>query len=295
VAAAPDALEHTKGEHMTKARRPTAPPPSPQTWCMLADLHCGSTTGLAMKPQNAVQTALLDRYNDAIAWFGDAPDVVLCNGDAIDGSDRKSHDVVTPDMYLQAEDAADALLAWDATREYIIVSGTGYHTEADGQELDRMVCGYLSEKLRQRGNADVKVSYRRKLKTTVNGWFQLEARHKIGRSTIPWGRSTAQARAKYWQVITAALSARRSGKPVSWPHLLLFAHVHFWNVQEDAYGAVVSLPCWQALGGRYGEKEMDGHCDIGAMKLEIGATEDEGWGKSQRLYPAAATERTEHR
>jgi hypothetical protein len=277
------------------ARKKSKGQGKPQTWVLLADTHNGSTTGLTAAPQSRTQERLLERWRDAIAWFGPAPDVVVLNGDGIDGADRKSHDVVTPDMHKQAEDCAECLLMWGARREYIIVGGTGYHTEADGQELDRLVVGALVEKLRDAGNTETLVTYRRKLKTTINDWFRLEMRHKISRSGVPHGRSTSQMRAKYWQVIGAALKSSQGRHPAHWPHLTVYAHVHYYNWQEDAYGAVCSLPAWQALGGKYGEKEMDGHCDVGALRLTIGAKEEDGWERHYRLYLPALVERTEKR
>ena len=271
------------------------PKPTEQRWALMGDTHNGATTGLTLTPQNATQSALLDRYNDAIAWFGPPPDVVLLNGDGIDGADRKSGDTITSRMHEQARDCAKCLMKWNATREYIIVGGTGYHTEENGQELDRMIAGYLEELLREARDVNVKVTYHHKLNTTINQWFRLQSRHKIGRSAVPHGRATGPMRSKMWGVLNSALTSARNGKPAHWPHLLCFSHVHYWVEQKDDFGAVIVLPCWQAHGSKYGDKEMDGHVTLGCSRLTVGAKEDDGWSLDTRRYLPAVVSRVEHR
>ena len=107
-----------------------------KTWILLGDFHCGSTTGLTSDPNNEIQEKLLQIYEGCIAKLGKKPNVVILNGDAIDGTDRKGKDVDTNIINDQINDAAKLLLMWDAVDEYIIVSGTPYHTSVDGEPLD---------------------------------------------------------------------------------------------------------------------------------------------------------------
>ena len=123
----------------------------------------------------------------------------------------------------------------------------------------------------------------------------MEARHKIGSSRVPYGRSTAPARNKFWNVLNAAIKTARTGKVVLWPHLLAFSHVHYWGRQEDAYGTVCTLPGWQAIGSRYGDEQCEGHCDLGLVRLTVNEAEDEGWNLEPRLYLPAVVSRVEHR
>ncbi len=265
-----------------------------QRWVVLSDMHVGSKTGLTSTPSNPVQRQLVARWEDARRWYGAAPDVVLVNGDAIDGQDRHARDIDENYMIDQAQKAAELLFEWGAKREYIIRTGTRYHVSSDGEEMERFVVSHLQYLLAKAGRK-VKVTFGRKLKTTINGWFVLEARHKIGRSSIPHGRGTAPARSKMWNVLNAALSASRGRKPVQWPHLIVYSHVHYWHYTEDAWGAVCTLPGWQAIGSKFGDEECSGHIDIGLLGLEVGATKEVGWSWEKRLYQAAVVDRTEHR
>lgn len=268
-----------------------AKPTAPQRWVLVSDMHVGSSTGLLpdCDINASIPSKLLDRWRDCVAFFSPRPNVVVCNGDAIDGVDRKGHDVVVANRADQARMAAELLAEWAATDEYVIITGTPYHTDADGESMEELVAAHL------RAMTGVKSSLRRKLKTTVNKWFRLEMRHKIGSSTVPYGRSTAPAKAKVWNNLNAVLEATRSRKPVRSPHFLAFGHVHYYTYQEDAFGAVCTIPCWQALGSRHGDEACDGHVDIGACQLTIGAEEDDSWEFEKRLYLAGVVERWEHR
>ena len=266
-----------------------------QTWALVSDFHVGSHTALTTDPKNAIQKGVLERYKDAVAWMSGRPDVAVLNGDGIDGQDRRGRDIDMTDMFQQAEKAAELLFMQRAEKEYIVIAGTAYHEDADANQFSKAIVSHLRYLVAESKQTGVTVSWYRKLNTTINGWFRLEARHKISRSNIPHGKSTAQARAKIWNVLNAAQTAARTGKPIQWPHLIVFGHVHYWNRQEDSFGSVCSLPGWQAIGSRYGDEQCEGHCDLGMCKLVVHPTEDEGWELTPRLYLPAVVSRVEHR
>ena len=242
---------------------------------VVSDLHCGSAAGLTPFATNRTQGQLYNRWADCIQHFGACPDVLVCNGDAVDGLQAKGRGQGDSDWSSkQIMDAATLLSMWKAKRT-IIVAGTGYHVRA-GASVD------FEEMLAHLLRAD----YFHKLNLTVSDWFRLQCRHKIGGSGIPHGRFTAQSRSKAWGVMNAAQSGGKA------PHLSVFSHVHYWSYAEDAFGATMTTPAWEALGGYYGSTSCDGHVDVGAVQLTVGKTEAEGWSWQKRLYPAAAAERS---
>jgi len=266
-----------------------------QTWLLTGDLHVGSPTGLHPAPRTPGQEALLRMWRECQRWCG-KPDVVLINGDAIDGEDRKGRDTIEADILDQCQHAAELIHEWGATSEYIIISGTPYHEDCAGTQMSRAVADKLRVMCLEAGDGAA-VTWKRKLNTTINGWFRLQARHQIGRSSVPYGTSTAQAKSKVWQVLNAALTARREVDHVKWPHLLVFSHVHYFNLQADDYGCVVSLPCWQAYGSRYGDEQCDGHCTLGVARLTVPEQEEvETWQliDTKRFLPRL-TQRVEAR
>lgn len=249
----------------------------------VSDLHCGSAQSPATKPTNSVQRAMLARFKDAIAHVGQRPDVLVVNGDSVDGQDPKTRDVENDDVPWQVEEAAALIAMWQP-KSVAIVEGTPYHAGASVQ-LERFLAGYLDRN-------GIPTTYNLKYHAKVNGWFKLQSRHKIGRSMVPYGVHTAPQRSQMWQTLNAAIEARQSGAPVTWPHLSVFGHVHYWSYAESAMGASVTLPCWKALGDRYGTTQCDGHVDVGLFWCDIGKTEKEGWTWERRLYPARVVSQT---
>lgn len=254
---------------------------------LTADLHTGSSTGLTTNPQNKIQEKILDLYNNTINHFGPKPDYVIVNGDAIQGCSARNKDIVNATAVQQAVEAAKVIYKWGATKEYIIIGGTGFHTEVDGEDIDRFVCGELERLLRADKNFSTKVSYHDKLKTTFNGWFRLEARHRIGTSTIPHGRATAPSKAKMWNALSSALTGG------ALTHLYVYAHAHYYQRVEDDLGCALILPCWQALGNKFGTKICDGIITLGASQLTIG--EKNKWELSTKRYLPSVTNRWESR
>lgn len=246
-----------------------------------SDMHTGSAHGISSSPKNKTQKSLLDRWQDTIKFINRRPDLLVINGDAPDGQDKKCMSVEDTDVPRQVEDAFNLIMMWNPKR-VVIVEGSAYHT-GDTVQYEKFLAKHISL-------AGVQCEFTTKFRARINGWFKFQARHKIGRSDVPYGQHTAPSRSQTHQVINAALEARETGKPVAWPHLSVFSHVHYWSFAETAKGAVVTTPCWKAIGDRYGDTQCDGHVDIGTFWFEVGATEKEGWTWHKRLYPA----RVEH-
>ena len=252
----------------------------------IADMHTGGLTALTLDPQNKTQEEVLKRYEATVAAFGPKPDALIVNGDSIEGTYPDITDADEIEISRQQWHATDLIDRWKA-KEIWIISGTARHTGKT-----QMWEQGIAQQLRRMGN---KVNFRTKGKIEFCKWFRVEARHKIGRSTIPHGRATAPLRAKMWNVIGAALTSRDEGKAAHWPDLCVYAHVHYWQYHEDAFGRVVTLPSWQAHGSRYPDEQCDGHVDLGAFQIEV--PEEKGgkvtWDVNR--YPAGVVDRWDRR
>lgn len=269
-----------------------------QKWCLLTDTHTGATTGLTPSPNNPIQEALLSRYYEKVEWFlktHGEPDVVLHLADAMDGTDRKSGDIDDPKMTNQAEGAAELIAMLQPKSEVILLRGTKYHTAVEIQEFEEHIDKCLRLIMYEDHDRKISVSIRSKLKTTINDWFMLEARHFIGSSIIPHGRATTPLREQMWNVMNAALEAHEKDKPVKWPDLMCFGHRHYYLYAENAWGAVMCVPGWQALGNKFGEEICSGHIGLGLVGLTIGDTKEEGWSFAKNLSLAGVIPRTESR
>lgn len=248
---------------------------------LISDKHSGATTGLTSKPKNKTQEKLLKLYKDDCKWLGKV-DYLIDLGDCIDGQDLKSNDLSEDQISEQVDDACE-LMTMVKAKEYFLLSGTPYHTNAGAQSLDKMVVNTLNR-------AKFKISYHQKLKLQLSNWFYLQARHKIGASGIPHGRHTAPSRSKTWDAVNAAIKSSVSGEPCHLANLLVFGHVHYWTYCEDAQGAAMTMPCYQALGGKYGDSQCDGHIDIGVVKIEVCSKGE--WSYEKRIHTPNMISRT---
>lgn len=247
----------------------------------ISDTHSGSTTGLTVNPRNSIQEAVLKVYESDCAWLGKC-DILIHLGDIIDGEDLKIRDLTENELPSQVTDAVETLRMVKA-KEYMLIAGTPYHVSQGAQNWDKCVINQLTA-------AKVKASYHDKLKLQVSDWFYVQCRHKVGSSGIPHGRFTSPARSKTWDAVNAAIKANATGETVHLANLLVFGHVHYWTYAEDAQGAACTLPCYQALGGRYGSMMCDGHVDLGCLKVEVGAKGEWSWEK--RIHQPSMISRT---
>ena len=264
-----------------------------QRWCLVADLHSGSPVGLTPTPTNPVQAGLLNRYIDAILWFGDRPDVLLCLGDPTEGVDPKL-DIDDYSIVSQFTKSAELLAMWKPKRKYVVITGTKTHTHVQNQELEGVLISMIKQKHWDLYREETEVEIFRKFNTWINGWFNLSCRHHINSSMIPHGRATAALRAKLWSILNAALKAQLEKTELSYPHLIVFGHTHYYMYVEDAWSAAMILGSWKGLGDKYGDEICTGSVQLSATKLTIHDTENEGWEQRTRRYYAGVVSRMEN-
>jgi len=253
---------------------------------LMSDLHTCGLTALTTDPQNKTQEQVLSRYNETITHFGKKPDALIVNGDAVEGPFPDIHDSTQNDMAVQVSQAVDLIAMWEP-KETWIISGTPRHT-GQSQMWEKQIAAQLN----RQGD---KALFRTKGKIVFNGWFRFECRHKIGGSSIPHGRATAPLRAKVWNILGAALKSADTGEAAHWPDLIAFAHVHYYQYHEDAFGRVVTLPSWQAHGSRYPDEACDGHVDLGAAQMVIPADAGGRFEWDHIRFPAGVVDRWDRR
>jgi len=239
---------------------------------LTADWHVGSMTGLSAIPKNDTQKALLSKFKECISMYG-KPDMLIINGDATDGDQRKSGGVglSEADLREQEKDVVALIKLWKP-KEVFLVSGTAYHVGLISSE--QRIADTLND------YCNIKATYIRKLNLIINNWFRFQARHFIGSSNNPAGRATAAGRANMWEILNAYQSGDKAAD------LSVFAHVHYYDLHQSAFGTTMVLPCFQAYGTPYGDEKCSGHIDIGMVNLIVGKTEKEGWSWSKQLYSA---------
>jgi len=244
---------------------------------IMSDLHCGHRAGLTppdwwfqkntehiiFNPKNRSRwaqqqramwqwyTKTLDRLRQEKAF-----DICVVNGDAIDGTGSRSGgtELITTDREEQIEMAEQCIRKVGAAK-HVLTYGTPYHT---GQEED------FETILARRLQADISGQ----MFIEVNG-IKFDIKHKVGGSSVPYGRHTAISREKLWNLIWADKGLQPNCD------VYIRGHVHFFAANEDTLGLGIILPALQGFGSKYGVRQCSGTVDIGFVYFDF--YEDGSW------------------
>jgi len=183
---------------------------------------------------------------------------VLYLGDGIDGRGQMSGgtELLTTDMMEQAQMATECLnvirLHGKVPRTFSIVGvyGTGYHTGKyeDFEDIIAKDAGF--DKI---GGHEWPQVY-----NTV-----FDIKHKIGGSSVPYGRLTAAQKARLWNREWAAVGEQ----PLA--TCLIRGHVHYFGGGIDSRGGAFTAPAWQGYGSKFGIRQCEGKVDWGCMWFDV--------------------------
>jgi len=224
---------------------------------IVSDLHCGSIFGITPtywqekrdskyhKSQKESYQTYLDLTNK---WKN--PDILLCNGDAIEGSATRQGGVelITTDRNLQCDMAVKCLELWNA-KQTLMTYGTPYHT-GDTEDFEYNIANRLD--------------------ATIGGnlFFEAEglvinARHKIGASSIPHGRATPLLKEIAWNLLNSVTC----NEPIA--DILIRSHVHYHVWVESEGRVAFTTPGLQLKRGRFGSRQCTGSIHWGAIRLGL--------------------------
>jgi hypothetical protein len=226
----------------------------------IADLHCGHRTGLTppewqmQKGINAFFDKIHDFESDMWKWFSGCAerckpvDILVVNGDAIDGKGDKSGgtELLTADRVLQGEIAKKCIQLFEA-KHIVIINGTPYHTGKEEDFEAVLAC-------------ELKAHYANHEFIQCGG-VGFDFKHKVSSSVIPHGRWTAPRRAALWN----SLQAERGLQPNV--DILVRSHVHYYTLGEDQFKTVITSPALQGWS-KYGSRECEGTNDVGFLQFD---------------------------
>ena len=232
---------------------------------VVSDLHCGHRAGLTPPPWQYVvtpdepersrwgryQRECWETYCRMVERVG-AVDVLIVNGDAVDGHGSRSGGVelITVDMNEQAHMAAVCLSQIKA-REVLMIYGTPYHTGM-AEDYEDLVA------------AEIGAPRPRQAETIVVEGVHINIRHFVSSSIVPYGRHTAISRDKLWSWIWADMYRNQK------PDIVIRSHVHYAALSYDTpLGYGIITPALQGLGGRYGSRRCPGWVDFGITLIEV--------------------------
>lgn len=257
-----------------------------EQWVLISDTHSGSACGLNPWPTNPIQEELWQYYKQCRKWFGPRPDRVLFNGDGTEGV-VKFLDYEDPKIATQIEKYCEAIVLWGPLKEYILITGTGVHSEIKYQNFEEHIKDRIFRKHYEYYGEPIEVNVYHKLKRRVNGWFRVLARHYINPSRIPQYRATPALREQILHVLDEAASAEYNSKKAAWAHLTIFGHAHYALSIQHVYGTVLILPAWKAEGTKHGQQKYMGNVQLGIYKLVISGKDKQQWGLYPQVRPAS--------
>ena len=231
---------------------------------VLGDLHCGDNAGLTPPDEQKknslytkTQEALYDWYADEVTSRGPY-DMTLFMGDMTEGQNNKN----TIELYetntdRQAEIAAECASIIDCPRESMYtVYGTPFHTAGSYSFEDHFcdIMGIARPKTVQRIN--------------VGGLIRINAKHTVGRSSIPYGQGTPT----YKEMVNELLSAIAQEDTAA--DICIRAHAHY-SVQMIARDRQsIVIPCLKYPGSVFGRKLQESQYDMGLGIIEVYGKQD---------------------
>jgi hypothetical protein len=228
----------------------------------ISDLHCGNRTGLTppkwQRNNREGFYAKIGHFSEALWGFytqaidAEKPiDILICNGDAIDGKGFKSGgtELIESDRNDQIKMAQECI-EYAGAKKVGIVNGTPYHTGSD-DDFEAMLATLL------------KADYANHMHIEVEG-VKFDIKHKTPSSVIPHGRYTGPRREAVWNAIWAERGLMEHAD------YIIRSHVHYYGLSEDATCTVITTP---ALEGwtKFGSRECSGVFDVGLLAFECDA------------------------
>ena len=230
---------------------------------VISDLHCGHRAGLTPPDYQwsgewgEVQRELWYEYNNLIAKIGKA-DVLLINGDTIDGSGSRAGgtEAIKTSSLEQTDMAIECIKPWLHDMTKVIASyGTAYHTSTSGEDFEKIVTDKIGGEIHSEPFIDIE--------GVVFGM-----KHFIGQSSIPHGRGTALLRDVLWNIIWAARQEQPQCDVVIRSHVHAFFEATMIGPKGKMVQGVIT-PALQAAQTKYGGRIMSGTVDFGLIEYDV--------------------------
>ena|SRR3990167_6337097 len=234
---------------------------------VVSDFHCGHEVGLTPPKWNpasgiddktAYRSYMWQQFFKTVRSLQPI-DILIANGDLIDGRGERSgsEELIVLDRILQAQMAVATLRVCDADKIFV-TRGTDYHVGHEESWEDLVASDLKAERVGDILNID------------ING-LMVNARHHIGGSQTPLGRTTPLAREAVWN----ALWSVRQGFPQA--DVMIRSHVHYHAFTGGPGWLAMTTPGLQGYGTRFGERRMSGLIDFGLIYFDITSRDDFEW------------------
>jgi len=213
---------------------------------VVSDLHLGSNVAICLPEEYDTDNNQSYTANEISRFYFDKWcemrnlghfDMVVVNGDVVDGSNPKSSGIgtYTSDIHSQAVMAAKLLKMID-TDEFLFTDGSAYHTGRfkGGISGDHLTCDLIGGKWL--GLWD---------NFTVEG-INLHVQHHGAVSSTPYGRCTPQQK--------TALLMKAQDTPSD---IYIHSHTHKFVFSGNSTNLTIGTPCWKGIDDFIGKMHQD--------------------------------------
>jgi len=239
---------------------------------VISDLHCGHMVGLTHPEYQVnyshssrtkrnksakIQRDLWEHFEEMVDDLGKV-DVLIINGDTIDGKGQRSggSELITSDREEQCEMAVAAIEEF-ACDNIIMTYGTPYHVGINEDWENKVAKDLGVKKIGSHEWID------------VNGCI-FDVKHKVGSSSVPYSRSTAVAKERFWNLLWNEDEEQPKGD------IVIRSHVHYHSYVGGVNYLAMTTPALQAMGTKFGSRQCSGTVDWGLVYFDV----DENGGYS---------------
>lgn len=230
---------------------------------IISDFHCGHRYGLAHKDDcvNKEQLKGWDFFIKGLKQHGPF-DVVIANGDLVDGNARKNNGVelITTDRLKQAEMAIKILktIPIKKNAQFVFTYGTPFHT-GEAEDFEFIIAKDFGGKI---GDA---------MLVEVDG-VVFDLKHKVSPASMPHNRSSSPAR----DIIFAMLKEVKEGRTKA--DVFVRSHVHYYSFFETMERIAITTPALQ-INSSYGQRQCSGIIDFGFLTCQVESGKILQWNK----------------
>jgi len=226
---------------------------------VLGDIHCGDKAGLTPPSRifNDAQQKLWDWYSEQITSFGEF-DYTILTGDITEGANNKNTiELYETDTDIQGELAAECLSVLPCKKENIYcVYGTPFHTAG--------TYSYENNFAREFGIRKPETT----LRLNIQDLVRINARHTVGRSSIPYGQGTPTYKEMVNEILNAAMQEDESAD------ICIRGHAHYSVSMRVRDHESIVAPCLKYPGSVFGRKLPESQYDMGFGVLYIYGKKD---------------------
>lgn len=227
-----------------------------KTVLSISDMHCGHKVGLTPPEwQNRfdwkdTQEKLWNYFSSSLKLVGPV-DVLILNGDCIDGNGYRSGGIEQTEMDWdrQCEMAVDCIKYINPKQVYMTY-GTPSHVSNNGSQEEYKIAKEVGAEITGHHFLNIEDC-------------MFDVKHKIGSSGIPHGRTSALMKAMLWN----QRQAQEGVQPRA--DIILRSHVHYHTYCGDMDTLCMTLPALQGPRSKYGEEQCEGIVDFGITWFNV--------------------------